>query len=127
MEQLALLQNQFPVEEVKIDITFKYKLFICNIYIYTYKTHVLYCMRCHKKIYWLLYGSMKTQVTSFYEVLGVEHIVSSFEKLRKMSTTIMDCLYYNVLQSVPKLQAYSKSESADAEKLKKKNSIKRMG
>ena len=32
MEQLTLLQNQFPVEEVKIDITFKYKLFIYNIY-----------------------------------------------------------------------------------------------
>ena len=37
MEQSTLLQNQFPVEEVKIDIMFKCKLCIYNTYIY--KTH----------------------------------------------------------------------------------------
>ena len=51
MEQLTLLQKQFPVEEVKIDIMFKCKLCIYNIY----KTHA-YCD--YTKI-------MKTLVTRF--------------------------------------------------------------
>ena len=64
MAQLTLLQNQFPVEEVKIDIMFKCKLCIYNIYIY--KTHA-YCDNA--KI-------MKTLVYRFYEIFGDEQRLS---------------------------------------------------
>ena len=60
MEQLTLLQNQFPVEEVKIDIMFKFKLCIYYICI----------LRLHKKIYWLFYGYQFLR--SIYWVLGDE-------------------------------------------------------
>ena len=41
MEQLTLLQNQFTVDEVQIDIMFKYKLFIINLNtIYSYNIYI---------------------------------------------------------------------------------------
>ena len=50
MEQLTLLQNQSPVEEVKIDIMFKFKLCIY----YIYKT-LAYCDYIKKYIGWSIW------------------------------------------------------------------------
>ncbi len=52
MEKLTILQNQFPVEEVKINIMFKYKLCIYNIY-NIYNTHA-YC-NYTKNIFFVLW------------------------------------------------------------------------
>jgi hypothetical protein len=74
MEQLTLLQNQFPVEEVKIDIMIKYKLCIYNIYI-----HIKHAYCDYTKI-------METLVTSFFEIFGDEQrllIVNSVSAIQQ--------------------------------------------
>ena len=93
MEQLTLLQNQFPVEEVKIDIMIKFKLCIYNIYI-----HIKHAYCDYKKI-------VETLVTSFYEIFGDEQrllIVNSvdwtfFPMLTENRTILKNLYTHNIL------------------------------
>ena len=79
MEQSTLLQNQFPVEEVKIDIMFKCKLCIYNIYIK--HMHIAITQK-----------NMKTLVTCFYEIFGNEQrfsIVNSVSAIKQRRPNIL--------------------------------------
>ena len=79
MEQLTLLQNQFPVEEVKVDIMFKCKLCIYNIYIK--HMHIAITQKI-----------MKTLVTCFYEIFGNEQrllLVNSVSAIQQSLPNIL--------------------------------------
>ena len=69
MEQLTHLQNQFPVEEVKIDIMLKFKLCIY----YIYETHA-YCDDIKKNI-----GC--SMVTSFQFLRGIYWVLEDEGRL----------------------------------------------